>query len=403
MNSTWRIAGALGAFFAMAGCIGAEGVARPGPLNPPATVVVAFDGQQVTPLIAEGMADRSSGRAVAANDPVRIASISKLIMALAALRLADDGVVDLDADVSRYLGWTLRAPQYPDDAITLRQLLSHRSGLRDDAGYVVALGESLREKLGQSEAWYEQAPPGEAPFAYANIGSALVATVLEAASGERYDALLERMVFRPLSIEACTNWIGCGDAQRAQAVVLYRDTGELAADPPADIADACTVPVADGVACDLNDYAPGTNASIFSPQGGVRIGMVDLARLGQALANGGAGLIGPEALAAMLSSAQPDIPGEEFFCGYGLGVQMIEASARGCVDDLFMDDRARWGHPGEAYGLRSGLWFDPETGRGMAYFITAVPPRSGAEDEGGFDQREIDLIARAQEMLETAP
>ena len=131
--------------------------------------------------------------------------------------------------------------------------------------------------------------------------------------------------------------------------------------------------------------------------------MVDLARLGQALANGGAGRDRAEALAAMLSSAQPDIPGQEFFCGYGLGVQMIEATGRGCMDNLFMDGRARWGHPGEAYGLRSGLWFDPETGRGMAYFITAVPPRIGAEDDGGFDQREIDLIARAQDMLEPAP
>ena len=233
MNSKWRIAGALGASLAMAGCIGAEGVARPGPLNQPATVVVAFDGQQVTPLTRKEWriahpAERSRPTTLSGSRAFR----SRFMPALAALRLADDGLVDLDTDVSRYLGWTLRAPQYPDNAITLRQLLSHRSGLRDDAGYVVALGESLREKLGQSEAWYEQAPPGEAPLAYANIGSALVATVLEAASGERYDALLDRTVFMPLSIEACSNWIGCSDTQRASAVVLYRDTGELAATHP---------------------------------------------------------------------------------------------------------------------------------------------------------------------------
>ena len=39
--------------------------------------------------------------------------------------------------------------------------------------------------------------------------------------------------------------------------------------------------------CTLKGYVPGTNASVFSPQGGVRIGMVDLAKIGQALVNEG--------------------------------------------------------------------------------------------------------------------
>ena len=119
----------------------------------PATVVVAFDKDSVTPLIAEGVADRESGRVVEAGDPVRIASVSKLLMALAALRLVDEGKVDLDADVSDYLGWQVRSPNFPDVKVTLAQLLSHRSGLRDRAGYVIPLGESLEAKLAEPEAW----------------------------------------------------------------------------------------------------------------------------------------------------------------------------------------------------------------------------------------------------------
>ena len=72
---------------------------------PPSTVVVAFDRESITPLIVEGLANKETGRALEANDPVRIASISKLIMALTALRLADEGKVDLTRDVSDYLGW----------------------------------------------------------------------------------------------------------------------------------------------------------------------------------------------------------------------------------------------------------------------------------------------------------
>lgn len=47
-----------------------------------------------------------------------------------------------------------------------------------------------------------------------------------------------------------------------------------------------------------------------------------------------------------------------------------------CRDDLFGDGQPRLGHAGEAYGLRSGLWFDPLTGRGVAFFTSAVPDSS---------------------------
>ena len=364
----------------------------------PATVVVAFERDTITPLIVEGEADRSTGRAVAANDPVRIASISKLIMALAALRLVEQGAVDLDADVSDYLGWSVRAPGFPDAPVTLRQILSHRAGLRDKADYIIPLGESLRDRLAEPAAWYADAPPGQAPFEYANLGSPLVATVLEAATGERYDALVERTVFAPLGVTACLNWVGCSEEQSARAVALYRDTGEVARDDAADLPPNCTIPVVEGIECDLETYVVATNASIFSPQGGVRIGMVDLAKIGQMLARGGDGFLRPDSIAMLFDSAKPTIPGQEFFCGYGLAIQTIEQAGRPCADRLFADGKARLGHAGEAYGLRAGLWFDPETGEGMTYFTTAVPPRESAEDEGGFDSRELALIRRARAL-----
>lgn len=365
----------------------------------PSTVVVAFDQDEITPVIIEGVADRETGRLVDANDPVRVASISKLVMGLAALRLVEEGVVDLDVDVSTYLGWSLRAPGFPDQPVTLRHLLSHRAALRDDGGYSIPLGESLQDKLADKNSWVPGLAPGEAPFAYANLGSPVIATALEAASGERYDQLVERTVFAPLGIKACFNWIGCEAKQVENAVVLYRDTGEVAVDDKAGLPPACTFATAEGVACKIDEYRPGTNAAVFSPQGGLRIGMVDLAKLGQALASQGGGVFEPAIIRQMLVSAEPLLAGQEFFCGYGLGVQMIEGAGRECLDFLFEDGRARFGHPGEAYGLRSGLWFDPETGSGIAYYTTAVPDRQGSESEGGFSTRELDLIKRVQTIL----
>lgn len=59
----------------------------------------------------------------------RTASISKTFAAIGAMRLVEQGTLDLDRDVSDYLGFTLRNPNYPDQAITTRMLLSHTSSI----------------------------------------------------------------------------------------------------------------------------------------------------------------------------------------------------------------------------------------------------------------------------------
>ena len=50
---------------------------------------------------------------------------------------------------------------------------------------------------------------------------------------------------------------------------------------------------------------------------------------------------------------------------------------RGCRDDAFRDSRPRFGHLGDAYGLKSGLFVDPARGTGVAYFATDVPAEPG--------------------------
>lgn len=381
----------------------AQDAASPPPATVPATVVVAFDRDTIRPLIVEGLANKETGRAVEANDPVRIASISKLIMALTALKLADEGKVDLGRDVSDYLGWKVRSPHHPDAPVTLAQLLSHRAGLSDKAGYSIPLGASLEAKFAEPAAWRATGAPGEASFEYANLGSPLVATVLEAASGERYDRLVERLVFKPLGVKACLNWIGCGADMAARAVTLYRDTGEAAADAPDRLPPNCTIPVAEGQACSLDAYVPGTNASIFSPQGGVRIGMVDLAKIGQALMRGpgprGIG-ISEDMLQLLASSAfMGETGAAQLFCHYGVGLQVIEMPGWACEDTLFGTDYPWLGHPGEAYGLLSGLWFDGYGKQGFVYVTTQSPPPPGGEDTGNFTDREKALMKRALEMV----
>jgi CubicO group peptidase (beta-lactamase class C family) len=378
--------------------------AAPSVPPPPATVAVVFDRKGVKPVIAEGLANRAADRKVTADDPVRIASISKLVTTLGVMRLVDQGKLDLDRDVSDYLGWKLRHPAFPDKPITLAMLLSHQSGLLDGPDlYIIPLGMTLRERLADPRVWEAAHAPGSGWFHYTNLNFPVVASVMERATGERFDRLMARLVLRPLKLDACFNWgDGCSTATIRRAVVLYRATGEVAKDDlQGRRPDCLVVPAADG-SCDLSSYRPGDNGSLFSPQGGLRISMKGLARLGQVISGNGAnGFLSQPSYSRMFKPAWTfdgnNGLGEDgesgFFCAYGLAAQRLANVQKGCRDDPFGDGVMRFGHSGDAYGLKAGLWFDPWTGRGVAYFTSAVPDGDkGARS--AFTSREEALIDR---------
>ena len=75
----------------------------------------------------------------------RTASISKTFAAVGAMRLVEQGKLDLDADISDYLGFTLRNPNYPDDVITVRMIMSHSSSIQDGSVYTIAPEYSIKE------------------------------------------------------------------------------------------------------------------------------------------------------------------------------------------------------------------------------------------------------------------
>jgi CubicO group peptidase (beta-lactamase class C family) len=344
-----------------------------------------FDAGGITASGATGLADRTAGRRLTIDDPVRIASITKLHVALGVMRLVEQGRLDLDRDVSAYLGWPLRNPAFPDRPITLRLLLSHRSSLRDGVDYAIPLGQTLRETVAKPEAWDAEHPPGTF-FRYANIGFPVIASVMEAATGERFDRLMDRLVIKPLGLDACFNWSTCSDARAAQAVVLYAPDGKAVKDDLRGRRPACpVVPAADG-SCDWEAAPLASNGALLSPQGGLRISVRDLAKVGQMLLRDGrlpdgnrflseASLAEMRRLAWRFDGANGDSE-RDFYCGYGLAMQILGQCPPG--DDPFGDGRPLVGHAGDAYGLRSGLWIDRERGIGIAYFATGLgddPPR----------------------------
>jgi CubicO group peptidase (beta-lactamase class C family) len=364
---------ALAFLFATA-TLGFLGSARAEPQSIAATVSVTFDAKKILTHRETGLADRASGRLVTIDDPVRVASISKLFVALGVMRLVEQGKLDLDRDVSDYLGWQLRNPTFPDRPISLRLLLSHQSSMTDDADYLIPAAQTLRAKLADPKAWDTRHAPGSGWFRYTNLNFPVIASVLESATGERFDMLIGRLVLKPLKLDACFNWAGCRDTRRARAVILYRASGEVARDSREDRTPACSgAQPSDSLCTRL-----GWNGGHFSPQGGLRISARDLAKAGQMLLRGGKGFLKPKSFAQLTQPAwrfdgsNGDSEGG-FFCSYGLAVQNIGSGGAGCKDQPFSDDHIRIGHSGEAYGLKSGLWIDRKSGRGIAFFTTAIP------------------------------
>lgn len=347
---------------------------------PPSTAYtwLSFDRQKLGASASSGWADRARGRALTPRDPVRVASVSKLVVALGVMRLVEQGRLDLDRDVSDWLGWRLRNPAFPDEKITLRLLLSHQSSLRDEVDYVIPLGTELRTAVADPRAFDAEHRPGTW-FRYSNLNFPVVATLMEAVTGERFDRLMQRLVLAPLGLDACYNWASCSDTAIGRAVVLYAPDGTVVRDDLGGQRPACPVVAPEGAACDLAAYRPGTNGALFSPQGGLRISAEGLAVIGQLLLSGGVHrgkrFLSVASIDEMLrphwrftgSNGETE---KGFYCGYGLGVQILPTA--GCRDDLLGNGTLLAGHAGDAYRLKSGLWIDRRAGKGMAYFATGI-------------------------------
>jgi CubicO group peptidase (beta-lactamase class C family) len=358
------------------------------PPAPRAQAGVAFDRNGEIGAFADGIADPQSGRTVTPDDPVRVASVSKLEVAIGVMKLVEAGKLDLDSDVSRWLGWSLRNPAFPDRPVTLRHLLSHTSSVRDhDDQYAIPLGGSVQAEMASPKSWDSTHAPGDNYFAYSNMNFPIVGSIIEKVTGERFDIWMRRNILDPMKIDACYNWPTCSDAAVARAVELDAPDGKPVKDDLHGKRPDCPVYIDEGAPCDLRLWKLGENGSLYAPQGGLRISVRGLERVGRMLLNGGTldgvRILSPQSVDTMLTpvwrfnGANGDTD-HGFYCTYGLAMQTIPTPVGGCKDDSVGDRIIRMGHAGDAYGLRSGLWLDRARGTGVAFFVTGLgddPPR----------------------------
>ena len=384
------------------------------PVQPPvnAEVGVAFDRNGELASFADGIADPESDRRVTPDDPVRVASVSKMVVAIGVMKLVEAGKLDLTSDVSRWLGWSLRNPSFPDRPITLGMLLSHTSSVREhDDDYVIPLGGSLQAVMQDPKNWDPQHGPGDNYFTYTNLNFPIVASIVEKVTSERFDIWMRREVLEPMKLDACYNWPTCSDAMIARAVELDQG-GKPVKDDLHGRRPDCPVFVKEGEPCDLSRWRVGENGSLFSPQGGLRISARGLARVGRMLLNGGTldgvRIISAQSVDTLLTQVwrfdgNNGLTGEGndsgFYCSYGLAAQQLATPVPRCGDDPGTLGRTLVGHAGDAYGMKSGIWIDRARGLGIAYFVTGVPDNAAKGPNTAFTAAETHAFRRTYALL----
>lgn len=158
----------------------------------------------------------SHGRPVDGQSLFQVASMSKWLTALGVMKLAEDGRIDLDAPVSRYLKrWKLPPSQFDNNGVTVRRLLSHTAGLTDDLGFrgfppgqtpqtiPAALNHAADAMPSRSGNVRVGMAPGSG-WRYSGGGYLLLQILIEDVTGEPFNDYMRRTVLTPLGMTHST-------------------------------------------------------------------------------------------------------------------------------------------------------------------------------------------------------
>jgi CubicO group peptidase (beta-lactamase class C family) len=329
-------------------------------------------------------------------------------MTTAMMKLCDQRRLNLNEDVSNYLGFTLRNPNHPETPVTVRMLLLHTGSINEGAGYDNFLIDTYN-MVGEPPSFSELLVPGgryytddmwlkEGPgeyYTYCNANFGLAATIIERITDQRFEAFIQENLFIPLKITG--SYISEGVADINNLAAIYRKEDGLWTAQTDNYKGVMSSPR------DFSGYVTGTNAAVFSPQGGLRISAAELARIMILHMNkgkyNGERIISKKSIRLMhraqFISTGTNSDNEGVRVGNrGLSVQILPESASGTIlpkDSHFL------GHSGSAYGLFSGFYFDPKGKYGFIFITNGMGKAPEKGSSGSFYNFEEALIKALQD------
>jgi len=290
---------------------------------------------------------------IATNTPLtddglfRIASISKTFSATSVMQLVEAGKLSLNDDVSKLIGFKVRNPKFPEKVITLRMLISHRSSINDNQGYFT-LDVINPDKNADWAKCYNDYEPGTA-YQYCNLNFNITGTIIEKVSGERFDQYVKHHILDPLGLYGGY----CVDSlDKSRFVSLYEynvDSNKYI------LSTGAYAPRS----AEIANYVMGYSTPVLSPTGGMKISATDLAKYMMMHMNlgrsDGKRIISKKSARVM----QTNLSGKD---GYGLAMM---------TRDSLIFGKTLKGHTGDAYGLRSAMFFQPKDKFGIVVIISS--------------------------------
>ncbi|MFD3554450.1 serine hydrolase domain-containing protein [Streptomyces goshikiensis] len=192
--------------------------------------VIGPDGRQS--VATSGTADLTTGRPVSSDGYFRMASTSKTLVATVVLQLEAEGRLSLDDTVEHWLPGVVQGNGNDGTRISIRQLLQHTSGIRDDLPGYTTPEEYYQQRRNVYEPKQlvdlamahkpEDFVPGKG-WAYSNTGYVLLDMIIQKATGQPARQEVEDRILRPLGLYQ-TRWMGTSPAlprPHAQAYQLF--------------------------------------------------------------------------------------------------------------------------------------------------------------------------------------
>lgn len=209
----------------------------------PALAVAVIDSGTVVHLSANGYRDLDKKEEVTINTPFQIASVSKTVTNLAVFKLVESKKIDLHSDINKYLPFEIKNPYYPREKITVKELLNHRSGIRDDheiydpfwtkpnGDSKIKLADFLKDYLSENGKLYKkehfESSVDYKSYSYSNTGFALLGLIIETVSNSSFEEFCQQKIFKPLAMEN-TSWflknLGSNEVAKPYS---FNDTNKL--------------------------------------------------------------------------------------------------------------------------------------------------------------------------------
>lgn len=193
--------------------------------------VAVLDGDRVAWAAGYGMANPARQLAATEHIRYRAGSISKVFTAMAAMQLAEQGQLNLDAPLSDALpGFRLRSRFAGAGPVTPRQILRHRAGLPTDRaqGMWSDTPEPLTGLTAQLQGEYLAAPPDQL-YAYSNVGFTLLGAAIERITGEPFARYMQEQLLEPMGMMA--SGFEIGPPSGALAAMAFNAKGQVEPEP----------------------------------------------------------------------------------------------------------------------------------------------------------------------------